>query len=243
MAHLSMGHPGIADLLRYRFGEVNPPREKAVAAHLSACDACRLELHRLSAASAAVPSPGAADQRKLMSRLRAWQAAPATAERTGEALKRRVALEIAPYVGSRAADSILQPVVEDGGICSSSSAPAAADDVSRPPGHRTSGQPCCRARNCENLIGLDSHLRGCLSADLKPAIMPPLILLATGGYLAVGLVVFAAWRIAGNNVWIEDFFRVPGALLLCGWQPSGPCSARVFTGVFSPASRCAARGG
>jgi anti-sigma factor ChrR (cupin superfamily) len=114
MGHLSVAHPGIADLFRYRFGELSPPQEKAVAAHLSACDACRLELHRLSAASDAVPAPGAADQRKLMSRLRAWQAGPATADRTGEALKRRVALEIAPYVGSRAADSILQPVVEDG---------------------------------------------------------------------------------------------------------------------------------
>ena len=109
-----MAHPGIDDLLRYRFEELSPARQKAVAAHLNSCDACRLELHRLCVASDAVSTPGAADPRELISRVRAWQAAPATADRTGEALKRRVAVEIAPYVGSRAADSILQPVAEDG---------------------------------------------------------------------------------------------------------------------------------
>ena len=41
-----------------------------------------------------------------------------------------------------------------------------------------------------------------------------LILLIAGAYLIAGILVFAGWRIAGRDGWIEDFFRVPGALLL-----------------------------
>ena len=60
------------------------------------------------------------------------------------------------------------------------------------------------------------HLRGLSSS---PAVRPAfgcstLIPLVTASYLIVGLVVFAVWQIAGNNAWIEEFFRVPGALLL-----------------------------
>jgi len=36
----------------------------------------------------------------------------------------------------------------------------------------------------------------------------------TAGFTAVGLVVFAVWRVTGNDAWIEGFFQVPGALLL-----------------------------
>jgi hypothetical protein len=41
-----------------------------------------------------------------------------------------------------------------------------------------------------------------------------LIVLATGIYLASGLVWYALWRSTGNDRWIEEFFRVPGALLI-----------------------------
>lgn len=41
-----------------------------------------------------------------------------------------------------------------------------------------------------------------------------IILAVTAGYLAIGLLVFAGWRITGNVAWVEDFFRLPGALLL-----------------------------
>jgi hypothetical protein len=41
-----------------------------------------------------------------------------------------------------------------------------------------------------------------------------LILSVTGVYLALGLVWFAVWRWTGNDRWIEEFFKIPGALLL-----------------------------
>ena len=60
-----------------------------------------------------------------------------------------------------------------------------------------------------------------------------LILLVTCSYLAVGLAVFAVWLIAGNDAWIEDFFRIPGALLLI-WLAavSMLLSVRVCRGFF-----------
>lgn len=41
-----------------------------------------------------------------------------------------------------------------------------------------------------------------------------IILAVTAGYLAIGLLVFAGWRLTGNLAWVENFFRLPGALLL-----------------------------
>ncbi len=41
-----------------------------------------------------------------------------------------------------------------------------------------------------------------------------LILALTGVYLALGLLEFALWRLTGSDVWIVDYFRFPGALLL-----------------------------
>jgi hypothetical protein len=44
-------------------------------------------------------------------------------------------------------------------------------------------------------------------------------------------VVFAVWQIAGNNAWIEEFFRVPGALLLVWLAAVGLLfSVRVYRG-------------
>jgi hypothetical protein len=40
------------------------------------------------------------------------------------------------------------------------------------------------------------------------------VLRVTGAYLAIGLVWFAVWRWTGNDRWIEEFFKIPGALLL-----------------------------
>jgi hypothetical protein len=53
------------------------------------------------------------------------------------------------------------------------------------------------------------------SFGLRPFVGPPAqILLLTAGYLGVGLVAFAIWRLSGNDVWIEGFFQIPGALIL-----------------------------
>jgi hypothetical protein len=68
-----------------------------------------LEFHRLSAAREPVVT--ADDVEELLGRLRKWEAKPA---QDAEALKRRVAGAIEPYLGKRAADTLLQSVREDG---------------------------------------------------------------------------------------------------------------------------------
>ena len=62
----------------------------------------------------AAGTPAASDLQDLLTRVRAWESGAVRAERTGDALKQRVAGEIAPYLGKHATHSILQPVVEDG---------------------------------------------------------------------------------------------------------------------------------
>jgi hypothetical protein len=68
-----------------------------------------------------------------------------------------------------------------------------------------------------------------------------LILVTVATYLAVGLLAFAAWRIGGNDAWIEEFFRVPGALLLVWLAATGLLfSVRVSRGFFPGESMHAA---
>jgi hypothetical protein len=57
---------------------------------------------------------GAAGLRELLERVRAWESGSSAGKRRGEALKRRVAGEIEPYLGKHAAHSILEPVADDG---------------------------------------------------------------------------------------------------------------------------------
>ena len=70
------------------------------------------------------------------------------------------------------------------------------------------------------------------SHAIRPAFrVSTLIPLVTASYLVVGLVVLAVWQIAGNNAWIEEFFRVPGALLLVWLASVGLLfSLRVYRG-------------
>jgi hypothetical protein len=41
-----------------------------------------------------------------------------------------------------------------------------------------------------------------------------LVVALTGAYLVVGLLAFVAWQITGQDAWVEEFFKVPAALLL-----------------------------
>lgn len=108
-------HPDIETLVCHCYGELSPQMEKTVARHLLACETCRLEFRRLSAAldTTAPPMP-ADDVGGLLSRLRTWESGESQPERNSEALKRRVAGSIEPYLGKAAAAALLQPVREDG---------------------------------------------------------------------------------------------------------------------------------
>lgn len=50
--------------------------------------------------------------------------------------------------------------------------------------------------------------------DTSPLGCATFIALVTAAHLAVGLAVLAVYLLSGNAVWVEQFFRVPGALLL-----------------------------
>ncbi|SRR5260370_42305458 len=69
----------------------------------------------LSAADDAAVPPAPADEvNSLMVKLRGWERSESGPPRNLEALKRRVAGAIEPYLGKRAADTLLQPVRDDG---------------------------------------------------------------------------------------------------------------------------------
>jgi hypothetical protein len=111
----------------HRFGELSGQVEKLVSKHLLQCDVCRLDFQRLSAADdTAVPAAPADDVNGLMVRLRGWERSESRPARNGEALKRRVAGVIEPYLGKRAVDTLLQPVREDGRDLLSNVAPLLA---------------------------------------------------------------------------------------------------------------------
>jgi hypothetical protein len=89
--------------------------ERKVSQHLMACDTCRLAFQRLSAAEdtpvSAVP---AEEMNDLLITLRSWERGESGPARLGEVLKQRVAYALEPYLGKRAADTLLRPVREDG---------------------------------------------------------------------------------------------------------------------------------
>jgi hypothetical protein len=59
----------------------------------------------------------------------------------------------------------------------------------------------------------------------------------------VGLVLFAIWQITGNNAWIEEFSRVPGALVLVLAGGQLACYSAYGYAVDSfPGSRCVGPG-
>jgi hypothetical protein len=99
----------------HRFGELSRQIERAVAKHLLQCDACRLDFQRLSAADDAAVATATVDEvNSLLVRLRGWERGESRPARNGEALKRLVVGAIEPYLGKRAADTLLQPAREDG---------------------------------------------------------------------------------------------------------------------------------
>ena len=107
----------------HRFGELPLQLEKSVSQHLIACDACRIEFQRLSAAGDPAPPAMADELNSLLVRLRGWESSESRLVRNGEELKRRVAGAIEPYLGKGAAATLLAAVRSDGGNLLSGVAP------------------------------------------------------------------------------------------------------------------------
>jgi hypothetical protein len=82
-----------------------------------------MEFQRLSAAADLAASAVADELNDLLVRLRGWESGESRLVRSGEALKRRVAGAIEPYLGKGAADKLLASVRDDGRDLLSSVAP------------------------------------------------------------------------------------------------------------------------
>ncbi|MDR3699652.1 MAG: hypothetical protein P4L56_08470 [Candidatus Sulfopaludibacter sp.] len=75
-----------------------------------------MELHRLQSAlgDQREPGPDPTLLARMQSAIQRWENSASQTGRTGAAVKRRVATEIAPFLGPDATDSILKPVAESG---------------------------------------------------------------------------------------------------------------------------------
>jgi anti-sigma factor RsiW len=112
-------HPDIETLVRYRDEELAPNLVTVVEAHLAKCDSCRLDFHRLRAAltevrrlSAQVCPEGslAGIWEGIRQRIGAWETTRRNPEQSDEAVRNRVARQIAPFLGNAAALRVLEPV-------------------------------------------------------------------------------------------------------------------------------------
>ena len=108
-------HPDLETLIRSRDGELADGRERQVQAHLEGCGECRLHLHRLKQEVAPrIPAePGPFILAGIRAKIRNWEA-QRSSEQWTQGLKTRVARQIGPFLGSRGADCVLQPVSQDG---------------------------------------------------------------------------------------------------------------------------------
>jgi len=106
-------HLDIEALASLLFGELQAYRVRAVRHHLAGCALCRQEFERLqqSLECGPVDCDPAPDTDTLLATLRDWETSGVQA---GDALKRRIAIELAPYVGQAGADTLLRPVQDDG---------------------------------------------------------------------------------------------------------------------------------
>ena len=106
-------HPDIEALVSLQFGELPADRTRAVRQHLAGCALCRQEFERLQHSLDGGPADcdAAPDSSTLLATIRDWEISSMQA---GDALKRRIAIELAPYVGQAGADTLLRPVQDDG---------------------------------------------------------------------------------------------------------------------------------
>ena len=112
-------HPDIAELVSLAFGELAAEPARRITRHLAGCAACQQEYECLRISIEYAPPTdcaentdrvNASDSDTLLRRLRTWE----NSGRQIEVLKRRIAAELAPYVGQAGADTLLLPVQDDG---------------------------------------------------------------------------------------------------------------------------------
>jgi len=121
-------HPDLETLLRCRHAELPTAGESRVRDHLLACDDCRLEFHRLQRVLARRPSHPPDDfvLSGLRQRIRNWESERASGNWM-QGVKTRVLRQLGPFLGSQGADSLLEPVAQDGGNLLSTIEPVLAE--------------------------------------------------------------------------------------------------------------------
>ncbi|MEO8594773.1 MAG: hypothetical protein ABI759_15755 [Candidatus Solibacter sp.] len=118
-------HPDIEALARHAFGELAGAAARELTRHLRGCQECHAAYQRVTGSLEAAPAKVERHEvDALMSKLRTWDASPLRIRLKGDALKRRVAGALAPYLGRAGANALLDPVQEDGGNLLSNVAPA-----------------------------------------------------------------------------------------------------------------------
>jgi len=114
---MQLDHLAIEDLVSLQFGEIIGHRAHRMTQHLAGCAVCSQVFERLQGSMVEGGGPdrnAAADTGTLLSKIRTWDSNRVRDGRHGEGLKRRIAVELAPYVGQAGADALLRPVQDDG---------------------------------------------------------------------------------------------------------------------------------
>jgi hypothetical protein len=103
-------------MIAFREGGLAEVQAGSLQSHLDQCEGCRLEFHRLQSAlgNQREPAPDRSLLARMQSAIQRWEDSASQTGRTGTAVKRRVATEIAPFLGPEATSSILKPVAEGG---------------------------------------------------------------------------------------------------------------------------------
>lgn len=105
-------HPLTDELIRYRDRELPSSRQAAIEAHLSDCDSCRSDLGLMREAldevrpESSVPSAPPIWE-VICSSIREWETSKGQTDLSAEAVKGRVAREIAGFLGSEATSKVL----------------------------------------------------------------------------------------------------------------------------------------
>jgi hypothetical protein len=97
-----------------RDGALAPGSRTAVRLHLDGCAACRREFEGLVAEPAAAPADPML-LTALREQIRRWESARGETPEVREELRRKVVLELAPFIGDAAASKLLAAVSDDGG--------------------------------------------------------------------------------------------------------------------------------
>jgi anti-sigma factor RsiW len=115
-------HPDIESLIGHRDGCLPLARTRAIASHLKACEACRVEYERLlealqpqsDAGPAATSLADTAQLASLLANVRAWETARGGPEKLSPAVQDRVAEALQTYLGARGTGDVLLRVSPDG---------------------------------------------------------------------------------------------------------------------------------